>query len=201
MVNSKSWSLLSHGEICEKCPVLWMESPHVDWKPFSWSKLPVSFDGIPSYFLQARNPVVFFGLSNDQIRHLFQRFYYVFVGDNAHTRYFNIAMEGHNFESVKSSNQPLAICYIAIENGIFIVDLPNLKMVIFQFANCQLTRGSMGKCPQLRNDQTIRGKPGNTAAQFLGAGQCWSYRGPKMAQVQQVVNTTKLTCLDSMYGG
>jgi hypothetical protein len=29
------------------------------------------------------------------------------------------------------TNYPLVICYIAIEHGIFIVDLPNLKMVIF----------------------------------------------------------------------
>ena len=28
---------------------------------------------------------------------------------------------------------PLVICCIAIENGTFIVDLPNLKMVILQF--------------------------------------------------------------------
>ena len=32
---------------------------------------------------------------------------------------------------------PLVICYIAIEHGPFTVDLPFLKMVIFQFANCK----------------------------------------------------------------
>ena len=50
---------------------------------------------------------------------------------------------------------PLIVCYIAIEHGHLVVDLPFFNMVLFQFASCSFTRGYMTHCQKLGRSPTF----------------------------------------------